>query len=105
MIGTKSQQKYFDSLFTITKKDIIYAGGGGLLKQYNFSPAKLISTVFAEHEWLPWKFTVVPTGYWVDPNNHRKFLDWVAKQLNIKEMKDWYNVTKMVLCGDVTLNK
>jgi hypothetical protein len=52
--------------------------------------------VFSEQEWLPWKFTVSPNGYWDDLKNHRKFLDWAEKQLNIKEKSDWYKISKTV---------
>jgi hypothetical protein len=37
-----------------------------------------------------------PPKYWNDVNNHKKFVDWAAKQLNIKEMSDWYKVSKEV---------
>jgi hypothetical protein len=70
-------------------------GGGGLLKgpKYNGSPSLLISTAFPEHEWLPWKFDQVPKRFWDDSKNQRKFLDWVAKELNVKDHNDWYKVT------------
>lgn len=32
---------------------------------YGDSPMRAVSTIFAdEHEWLPWKFKKVPSGYW-----------------------------------------
>jgi hypothetical protein len=68
-----------------------------LLTKYHGSPLQLLSEVFPEYEWLPWKFDKCPDNYWNDEKNQRKFFDWAAKQLNIKEMSDWYNVTYKVI--------
>jgi hypothetical protein len=75
---------------------LVDIGGGSLLQeQYKNSPALLISSLFPEYEWLPWKFTV-PRNYWNDVNNQRKFVDWAGKQLKINEMSDWYKITTKV---------
>jgi hypothetical protein len=52
--------------------------------------------VYPEYEWLPWKFKICPKNYWEDVNNQRRFMEWSARQLNIKEMSDWYNVSLKV---------
>ena len=67
-----------------------------MLEKYNFSPSQLISSVYSEFDWLPWRFYRCPNYYWEDLNNQRKFVDWVGKNLNIKEMSDWYKVTSQV---------
>lgn len=33
------------------------------------------------------------SGFWEDVANQRKYLDWLARQLNIKDMDGWYKVT------------
>jgi hypothetical protein len=53
--------------------------------------------VYPEHEWLPWRFSKVPNGFWDDIKNQRDFLDWAGKQLNYKNKEDWYKVTKEVI--------
>jgi hypothetical protein len=53
--------------------------------------------MYPEKEWLPWKFVSCPLEYWNDVNNQTKFVEWAAKQLKIKEMSDWYNVTLKVV--------
>jgi hypothetical protein len=62
-----------------------------LLTEYKY-PHELLSAVYPEQEWLPWKFDWISQTYWEDINNQRKFLEWAGKQLNIKEMSDWYKV-------------
>jgi hypothetical protein len=60
---------------------------------YEGSPSQLLSGVYSEYEWLPWKFERCPRNFWEDVNNQRRFMEWAGKQLNIKEMSDWYKVT------------
>ncbi len=56
----------------------------------------MLNEVFPEYDWLPWKFERCPKGYWNDIKNVRKFMDWAGKELNVKEMSDWYRVSYMV---------
>jgi hypothetical protein len=72
-------------------------GGSGLLKKYNGSLPKLLSKVYPDYNWLPWKFGKCPHNYWDNIKNHKKFMDWAATQLNIKVNTDWYNVSSQVV--------
>ena len=67
--------------------------GGKQLLKYGSSLADLLEEVYSEYEWLPWKFEQSPKHYWSNLKNVRKFMDWAGKQLNVKEMSDWYNVS------------
>jgi hypothetical protein len=72
-------------------------GGAKLLNKYKDSPLRMLSTIYPEYDWLPWKFNEpCPPNYWESVNNQRKFIDWAGKQLSVKEMSDWYKVSKMV---------
>jgi hypothetical protein len=54
--------------------------------------------VYSEYEWLPWKFeSQIPRHYWDDLKNQRKFLEWAAIELKIKDYKDWYTVHPNVI--------
>jgi hypothetical protein len=66
-----------------------------LLKYYNDSPSLLLSSIFPEHQLLPWKFEKSPK-YWSKLENQKKFINWAAEQLNIKEPSDWYKITQKV---------
>ena len=77
-------------------------GGSTLLA--NMSLVKLLSSVYPDYEWLPWKFSKSPKNMWEDATSQKKFLQWVGNELKIKEMKDWYNVSlqvKSCMCGDL----
>ena len=56
----------------------------------------LLTQVYPEYDWLPWKFAQCPRNYWNDINNVRKFMNWAAKQLNVKKMSDWYTISHTV---------
>jgi hypothetical protein len=63
-----------------------------LLKLYNGRNAELISAVFSEYAWLPWKFATFNFRLWSDINIQKMFIDSVAQELSIKDLDDWYNV-------------
>jgi hypothetical protein len=71
--------------------------GNSVLRHYGGSVVKLMATVYPEYEWLPWKFEHSPKNYWENVSNQRRFMDWAAKELNVKDMSDWYNVSVKVL--------
>jgi hypothetical protein len=85
----------------VTIKDLNKVGGSSLLHKYNDSLSLLLSTVYPEYEWLPWKFIKSPRNYWENVNNQRKYIEWAGKQLNIKQLSDWYKVTRKVLAFSI----
>ncbi len=63
---------------------------------YKGSTMNVITTVYKDHNWLPWKFKHVTKHFWLEMENQRNFLDWVALQLNYNDKEDWYNITSKV---------
>jgi hypothetical protein len=62
----------------------------------------MLSAMYPEKEWSPSKFSKCPFDthaphFWESHTNQRMFLEWAGKQLGIKELSDWYNVTKKVV--------
>ena len=78
-------------------KDLLELGGSSLLNMNESSLSKLLSVVYPEYNWLTWKFSVSPHNFWSDVKNQRKFMDWAGRELKIKEMSDWYNVSNKVI--------
>jgi hypothetical protein len=69
-------------------------GGSTILKSvYGGSPSTVVTSVYSEFEWLPWRFNCVPKGFWNDLKNQRNFMEWAAKQLDYKNMEDWYKIS------------
>ena len=71
-------------------------GGITLLQLHNDSLLQLLSSLYPDYEWLPWKFHKSPKNFWDDLRNIRKFMDFSGKELGIKEMNDWHNVSNQV---------
>jgi hypothetical protein len=94
----KLTAKVFDCVLFLAHMSQSFGDVGSTLLQnkYNGSLALMLSTLYPEYDWLPWKFSKSPLNFWEDVKNQRKFMDWAGKQLRIKEMSDWYKVSQKV---------
>ncbi len=77
-------------------KKIRALGGSELLQKHNNSMSKMLTSVYPDYEWVSRKFERVPSGYWNEMKNQRKFMDWVFIQLKLATMEDWYKITTKV---------
>jgi len=86
--------------------------GLSLLNHYNQSLIAAICNIYNHIRWQPWFFEVpspnplffTPSppsiaslqdsqkGFWALPVNQRRYVDWLAEQLQIRCYKDWYRV-------------
>lgn len=60
---------------------------------YQYSLIRALQDVYPEHEWLPWKFIQSPRSFFGVQENRLAFFTWAAKQLEVRELADWYNIT------------
>ena len=60
------------------------------------SQLELLTEAYPDYDWLPWQFEKCPDNYWNNSTHVKKYMDWAGKQLNVKEMRDWYNVSYSV---------
>jgi len=67
--------------------------GVPFLHKYNNSPSKLLQSIYSEYSWDIRKFGYVPHNYWREIPTQRKFMEEIAKKLNISKQTDWYRVT------------
>jgi hypothetical protein len=58
------------------------------------SQFNLLSMLYPEHKWLPWKFQ--KSNYWDTLKNQKQFMDWAGNELGIKKMEDWYKINTYV---------
>jgi hypothetical protein len=77
-------------------KSLINLGGRNLLQKYERSLPLLLSSVYPDFQWLPWKFNLTPLEFWTNPENSKKFLEWAKPILNVNKDEDWYNVSNKV---------
>ncbi len=72
-------------------------GGNSLLKsRHSGSLYALLSSVYNECEWLPWRFHIAPKNFIFQKTDRIKFMKWAGERLNIKEPNDWNQVTENV---------
>ncbi len=62
---------------------------------YAGSIEKAVKELFPESPFKPWEFHQVPNGFWDDPANCRKYLNWLGKRLGFKRKEDWYRVRRI----------
>jgi hypothetical protein len=78
-------------------KDFFEKGGAGLLaSRYNNSLSSMLASVYPEYDWLPWRFERAPKGVWEEPGSVKKFMDWAANELNIKD-DEWHQIPTKVI--------
>ena len=80
--------------YKISKKVLQNNYGGGILKHYNNSPIKLITSIYPNYNWVIWKFTSVPNDYWKDIKHRKEYMDWLGKELGYTTMDDWYKISR-----------
>lgn len=69
-------------------------GGGGLLRnEYRSSVLRAMQDYLPDYDWKPWLFGGAPNGFWKSPENRRCYMNWLAEQLGIEKVEDWYGVT------------
>jgi hypothetical protein len=95
--------------YRLQAKDVIRHGGYGLLNHYKGSPSKLLQGVYPEHDWLLWKFEMVPIGYLKQLSKDEaqcfKLVESISQTLQIVELEDWYRVSSTQInkfvCHDI----
>lgn len=58
--------------------------GSGLLAQYNDSVSRLVSTIYSDYPYLPWKFTRAAKGFFEIRENRVRYVDWLRKELGFE---------------------
>ena len=69
----------------------------GLLLHYGSSLYALLRTVYSEHDWVPWKFAILPQNVASEPEIVERALRYVEKERQMKGPEEWYQVSLPVL--------
>jgi hypothetical protein len=79
----------YDDWYNVSKEDVIR---NGFPMEERESLYKYLSISYPEIEWLPWRFSRVPDGYWDYLENRIRFFLWICNELRIKSISDWYGI-------------
>lgn len=88
----------YEAWYQVNREDFIKNGASALLELYNGSPRAILTRVFSEFEWHPWRFRGFRSQwFWRDPESVRYVKNYIASKLNLKADSDWTRVTKKEL--------
>jgi hypothetical protein len=65
----------------------------GILNQYRGSMYTMLSTVYSDHDWKPWKFKTLPVRAIQSPEIIEKVLQYVEKECRINRPEEWYSIS------------
>lgn len=84
-----------DDWYTVSTPKMQRTRIAGLVsKTYAGSLRRALAAVFPEHDWLEWKFSRLAPRWINDPQNARRCVDWLGKQLGLQSISDWYSVSQ-----------
>lgn len=78
--------------YQVKQDDFPANHGNGLIRCYNGSPTALLRDLFPRTQWNEWMFSRVPFGFWDDPENRKRYVTWLGKQLGFRCPTDWYRI-------------
>jgi len=75
-----------------------------LLRRYDNTLFTMLKAIYPDVPLLPWKFSVTPRNYWLNPANRVEFLDWLKVQHKLSTMEDLYKLKQVVIETHGTTN-
>ena len=67
--------------YGVTGAQISERSGDALLALYNQNQYLMLSTVFPEVKFLPWKFPRVVKGFWQNVENRNRYISWLKTEV------------------------
>lgn len=99
-LGNKLQYTNVEDWYNVSQNDFNTNKGIGVLGKFDHSYLNVLCYVFPDFQFLPWKFTTVPNGFWTDFEHIKQYLDWLYHHLGYTELYDWVNIHQR----DFTMN-
>ncbi len=93
-LGERLGYKRLDDWYNVKLSDFLGNQGLQLTKRHIGSVASIVMTLIPRREWHEWKFTRVPPGFWKDPKNIRRYVEWLGRQLRCRHPHDWLSVRR-----------
>jgi len=84
--------KTLDDWYKVKRADFTKKGGAQIVARHGNSLVRCLMAIYPDHPWQPWRFEVVPRNLWDDLDTQKRYFAYLTKELNIKDMEDWYDV-------------
>jgi hypothetical protein len=92
-LAKRLRLKTSEDWYKVTVEHFTKNHGKGLLAKFRGSPTAAIRAYRPTYDWKEWLFVNAPHGFWEEPANRRRYMDWLSEQLGIRRTEDWYKVT------------
>lgn len=86
--------------YRITNDDFLRHFGRTCLKHYGGSAVRAAMDLYPEYSWKEWLFRQAPQGFWDQPENRRRYLYWLGKQLGFRRPEDWHRIRRRDLANN-----
>jgi hypothetical protein len=93
-LGRRLGYKGIGDWYRTKSEDFTNNYGSTLLHRFGGSVSQVVMALFPRRQWLEWKFAQAPHGFWDKPENRRRYVLWLGKQLGCRRVEDWRNVTR-----------
>jgi hypothetical protein len=84
----------FDDWYQLDQRTLQANYGAGMHRRFNGSPLQIMRYFYPENDWLEFRFSMAPKGYWDSHENLLRYMEWLGSVLGIEEMEDWYKITR-----------
>jgi hypothetical protein len=86
-----------DDWYRVSQQDFVENHGKTFLDRFRGSPIDAVLAMCPGYDWKEWLFSTTPNGFWELPANRRRYMEWLATQLDFKAPEDWYRLTAETL--------
>ena len=77
--------------YGLTRRHFRELRGEPMLRAYPQPlPIFALREYIPDHDWKEWLFYRVPNGFWEEPTNRKRYVQWLGRALNFKRADDWY---------------
>jgi hypothetical protein len=84
--------------YQVTADAFIENCGRELLRLFGQSPMAVVMDAYPRTRWHEWMFARVPAGFWEDPKNRLRYVEWLGTKLRIRRREDWARVGRIDIC-------
>ena len=93
-LGERLGYREPEDWYKLTTWDLDSNDGRGLLCLHNGSPLALLRAAFPERQWLEWRMSKAPKGFWSKHSNVSAYMHSLGERLGYTVPEDWYKLTK-----------
>jgi len=93
----KLNYKNNEDWYGLNQSLIVKNYGITFLKYYKSSPVKIVKEYIPNYPWKEWLFNQVPNNFWADRNNHKRYINWLTKELGYRKHEDWYDISANII--------